>query len=355
MKHIWRIISSLLLTTILLPSVWADWSDDDSKALTQEVEAGDHGTVTSLLISVDGRILYEHYFRGTNADTLHNTRSATKTITGLLVGAAIDGGLLKGVEEKVTHFFPGLQPLQNPDRRKDDITVKDFLTMSSMLECNDFNPYSRGNEERMYITENWVEFTLNLPIKGFAPWEQRPSDSPFGRSFSYCTAGVHTLGQIVAKVTGKSLDLYATERLFTPLGITDRKWPRTILDRAGAGGGLELSTRSLAKLGSLYVNAGQFEGSQIISESWVADTLASHVGIDDGQEYGYLLWKKPIEMNGKKMMLNYMSGNGGNRVIMMPEQKLLIVLTKTDFNQRGAHQKSDKLIIEGVLKRLLDD
>lgn len=333
----------------------ADWSPDDSAGLTAETRNGDYGRVTSVMVSRHGNILYEQYFNDTDSATLHNTRSVTKTVTAMLVGAAIADGLIAGVTEPVTSYFPELQPLKNPDPRKEKITIEDLLTMSSLLECNDSNRYSRGNEERMYVMEDWVGFTLDLPIKGFEPWVTRPEDSPYGRSFSYCTAGAHTLGQIVARASGTGLDAYAAKRLFAPLGIVDVKWPRTGLNRAGAGGGLELTTRALMKLGSLYVTEGVFDGAQLLPASWITASLKTSVEAGRGREYGYLLWKKQVTAGGRSITLNYMSGNGGNRVVFVPEEDLVIVLTKTDYSQRGMHEAADRLIEEGVLARLFSN
>src|SRR5205814_3173094 len=134
----------------------------------------------SVLIARHGKVVYEGYFNGTEASTLLNTRSATKSITDILIGIAIDKHFISGANARILSFFPDKQPLQNPDPRKAQITIEDFLTMSSLLECNDDNNFSRGNEERMYIMEDWVKFTLDLPVKGFAPWEDKPTDSKYG-------------------------------------------------------------------------------------------------------------------------------------------------------------------------------
>ena len=295
------------------------WTFDDAEALTQEIRAGDYQTVTSVIVQQNNETLYEAYFNGADRATLHDTRSATKTIAGLLVGIAIDQGLISSAQTPIESFFTDYFPTQNMDRRKREITLEDFLTMSSLLECNDFNPYSRGNEERMYITEDWVRFTLDLPIKGFAPWETRPNQTPFGRSFSYCTAGVHVLGQIIARASHQTLPDYASEFLFAPLNISNVEWQFTSLDRATTAGGIRLSSRSLAKLGSLFLSQGQYKEQKVVSADWVRSSLASHADVGDGHEYGYLLWKRETMLRDSIVTSHFMSGNGGNHVVAIPE------------------------------------
>jgi CubicO group peptidase (beta-lactamase class C family) len=134
-------------------------------AMERAIRAGDFPKLTSVTIARHGKLVYEGYFGETDGGTLHNTRSATKTITGMLLGIAIEKGWVAGVDAPVVGFFSDKRPFANPDPQKEAITLEDLLTMSSVLECNDWDDESRGNEERMYVEKDWVKFTLDLPLR----------------------------------------------------------------------------------------------------------------------------------------------------------------------------------------------
>jgi len=322
------------------------------QAMETSIRSGEFKKIGSILIARHGKLVYEAYFDDPDAAALRDTRSATKSVTDILVGIAIDKGLLSGVDAPILSFFPDKQPVQNPDPRKSKITIEDFLTMSSLLECDDWNDFSRGNEERMYIMEDWIQFTLDLPIKGFAPWAKKPSESPYGRSFSYCTAGVTTLGGVLERATKTPVPEFAQKNLFAPLGIQKAEWKFSSLGLALAGGGLQLQSRDLLKLGQLYLNSGVWNGSRIVSERWVKTSTEAHARIDEQTEYGYLWWLKSFKSGEKSYPAFYMSGNGGNKVAVFRGLDMVAVLTSTNYNAKGMHEQTERLLTGYILASL---
>jgi CubicO group peptidase (beta-lactamase class C family) len=346
----------MFVAALLAPAVAAGGSFSlsavDRKNITEHIESGIYGTVTSMLILHEGEPVYEFYAEGIGASTLHNTRSVTKTVTGMTVGHAVDSDLLD-VDEPVLRFFGELMPLDNPDPRKDAITTEDLLTMSGPLECDDWNSFSRGNEERMYIVEDWPSFFWDLPIRGYPDWAPRTRSAPYERAFSYCTAGVQMLGEIVERASGTRFADYVTEHLFGPLGIETYRWAVNGEGQEHFGGGLELRTRDLARFGELQRNGGLHEGRRLLSRAWSEASVRPHTRVPDSpDEYGYLWWLPSYEVGGTAFRGAAMSGNGGNRVLVLGDFGITAVITKTDFNSPGMHATTDALIATEIVQRL---
>lgn len=337
---------------LLALAVGADAADFG--AVTAAVKAGDFKQITSVLVARHGSVVYEQYFDGDGADGLRNTRSVTKTVAGMLVGAAIERGLLR-LDSPVLPWFKDRRPLANPDPRKARITVEDLLTMSSMVECDDDNQYSRGNEERMYLVEDWSRFYLELPVRGFPDWVPRPERQPYGRAFSYCTAGVTLLGPILERATRRSVPAFADDVLFKPLGITQHHWQLQPSGTAMTGGGLGLRTQDLWKLGQLYLNGGSWQGRQVLPAAWVRRSIAPHAHVRDGVDYGYLWWLQPFTVGERTIATFAMSGMGGNKVYVLPELDAVVVITSANFGIQGAHPLTEKLLTTRVLPAVLDE
>lgn len=286
--------------------------------MSEPARFSDYGTITSVVVSQGGEVVLEEYLDG-DVSTLRNTRSCTKTVAGMLVGMAIDRGIVAGVETSLQELLGEPAP---------PVKLRDLLTMSSCLDCDDWDDASPGNEELMYPQEDWLGFALRLPLRG-------------STGFSYCTAGVVALGVALERALGEPLSTFAERELFTPLGIERARWVYTPKGVTSMAGGLELTSRSLLRLGELYLGGGE----DLIPAKWVAESIRPHARIDDEMEYGYLWWLR--EYGGESCF--FMTGMGGNRVHVLPETRRVAVITTTNFGRRDAHDLSDRLLEEQIL------
>ncbi|MGI8706317.1 MAG: serine hydrolase domain-containing protein [Sphingomicrobium sp.] len=322
-------------------------------ALDAAVRSGEFQKTTSVVVMRNGEIVHEAYYRG-DSETLRNTRSLTKTVAALLVGAAIDRGHIPNIQQPVMRWFGHYRPIDNPDPRKERITIEDFLTMSSLLECDDENSFSRGNEERMYLVEDWAKFALDLPVKGFAPWVTPPSRSPYGRAWSYCTAGVTTLGALLERATGKRLPPYADEVLHRPLGIESSEWQITPAGFAQAGGGTSYRTRDLARIAELIRNGGEWNGRQVISRQFIQAMTRPQAHVSDERgDYGYLTWLPTYNTGPRSFRALAMLGAGGNWAVIIPELRVVAVITSENFGNRDAHALSQRLLEQMILPAIM--
>lgn len=351
-----RFMIFLFVVYLINITAWAQPSEHqlimDKANVSAKIDAGDYGAVSSLWIEQHGEVLFYQHFRGTDKSTHHNMRSVGKTVTGMLLGAAIDDGFISDINQKVAQFFPELQPFENVDIRKDNIELEHLLSMSGPLECDDFNNFSRGNEERMYIVEDWSKFFWDLPLKNRPSWEIPEDNGEHERLFSYCTAGAQLIGEVVERVAGRSAPDYAKTRLFDAIGITKPKWNFAATGKAHLGGGLELTTTDWAKIGRLLVNYGDHQGTQILSRSWIESSFSNYTQTEPGTGYGYFLWRPEYKLGGKTYVANMMSGTGGNRIYILPEHGVVAVITKNNFRDRQGHNTSDDLFLKEIVARL---
>jgi CubicO group peptidase (beta-lactamase class C family) len=278
----------------------------------------DYGRITSVVVSRGGEVVVEEYLEG-GRETLRNTRSVTKTVAGMLLGLAIERGVVAGVDVRLEELL---------DEPAPPVTLRDLLTMSSCLDCDDWDDASPGNEERMYPTDDWLGFALGLPLRETT-------------GFSYCTAGVVALGIGLERTLGEPLSEFAQRELFTPLGIERAEWVKTPRGESSTAGGLELTSRSLLRLGELYLR----DGEGLVTGEWVAESIRPQARIDAETEYGYLWWLK--EYAGEPCF--FMTGMGGNRVHVFPGRELVAVITTANFDRRDAHALSDRLVESEIL------
>jgi CubicO group peptidase (beta-lactamase class C family) len=275
--------------------------------------------VDSMVVARHGKLIAEGYFNGFGRESLHDLRSTGKSVTSALAGIAIEQGLF-GVDDPISQHIPQFDRHDNMNARKRAIHVYHLLNMNSGLDCNDWVSSSRGNEERMYDTRDWVGFILDLPM-AYDP----------GVATSYCTGGVVVLGYIISQKSGMALDAYANSYLFGPLGISDSGWRRSPDGAATGGGGLRLKPRDAAKFGQLYLNGGTWNGARVIPEAWVQLSKQRLYSLG-GDRYGFLWWKRSFSHASGNVDSFFTSGNGGNFIFVIPSLDLVVVFTGSNYN-----------------------
>jgi len=317
----------------------------DFAGLEAAVAAGAYPATTGVLVLRDGRSAYEHYFGAGAPGRLNDTRSATKTVVALAVGAALADGAIKSVDDAVWPLFATEGYAATPAARA--ITWRDLLTMTSSRDCDDNND-TPGNEENMYPQENWKAFFWSLPDRegwaragdGLGPWR-------------YCTAGSFILGQAVERAAGERIDDYVARRIFAPLGITRAAWDKSPSGEIQTGGGLELTLRDLGKLARLILDRGAYGGAQILPAAWIDEMTTARRDAFAGMRYGYQMWTRDYASPCGVRTAWFMAGNGGNHALVFPADRLVVVVTRERYNTRTMHPETFAMVETQILPALV--
>ncbi|MBN2442754.1 MAG: serine hydrolase, partial [Spirochaetales bacterium] len=288
--------------------------------------------INSMIVVKNGYIVAEAY-RYPYTEASHNHFfSCTKSVTSALVGIAMKDGYIRDEEVKVKDIFAGRNIL-NMDKRKESMTLKDLLTMSSGLEWKEWYDNSAASSmTQINQNDDWIQYVLNCVM-----------DVQPGTKFHYNSGVSHLLSGIIRETTGIKTGDYARERLFNVLGITDYFWQTDPQGNVVGGWGLWMKCRDMAKFGLLYLNKGKWEGKQIIPAGWVATSTKKQMedrsSFYQPYDYGYQWW---VDKKGKFYTA---WGYGGQIVTVIPDKNLVIVTASMLPPQKG----SDPITIASTL------
>ena len=316
---------------------YVNMSADTLSKLIQLIRTTPPNDFRGIVIIKGNELILEEYFNTYWRETIHDIRSAGKGITALLLGIAIDRGLVQNIDQSIYDFFPLAQ-------RRADITIRHLLAMSSGMDADD-DEASAGATSNWLTSEDWVSFALSLPMK-FPP----------GEKYVYNDVCPMLVGAIIEETSGKKLADFAYENLFSPLGIREFYWYTAKNGRTGPMGNLYLTTLDFAKMGQLVLNKGEWDGKKVISSERIDEIISARFDISNedpfATSYGHFWFKTTKQVNGRAFDCIYASGNGGNLLFVVPDENLVVSLTSSADGQGYGAQRSHN-IFEYVLKSLV--
>ena len=343
---------------------WQPVAPDDAgfapgleRKLAAGIESGLLRGLHAVLVARGDRLALERYDTGPDElwgrpvgpvsfgpDSLHDLRSVTKSIVGLLYGIALDRGLVPPPEAPLLAAVPEYPDLA-ADPLRARLTIGHALTMTLGLEWDEARPYTdpANSEIAMEQAADRCRFALDRPVVA----------EP-GRRWIYSGGCTALIGALIARGTGRSLPDFAREALFEPLGITNFAWSAGRDGVASAASGLRLRARDLLRIGTLVLGQGAVRGQRIVSQQWLQASLTPAVATGDGLHYGRLWFlgtaSAPAFSDPRPWAAGF--GNGGQRLWLMPDADLAVVTFAGSYNAPDAWMSPTRVWREIVLANL---
>jgi len=296
----------------------------------------------SLVIARRGKLILEEHFYGYHSDKPHDLRSASKSVTGIMVGQAIDEVKDLSLESPVYPIFSELT--KTNDLNKKDLKLKHLISMSSGFACDDNDDESPGREDRMQEEQDWWKYTLDLSMP------HKP-----GSVAAYCSAGMNLAAGIISKKTDEWLPEFFRSRLAEPLQIDHYHMNLDTLGHGYGGGGIHMRPRDFLKFAQTILDNGKWNDRQIVSATWVKQLQTPHASVNQTNDYSYSWWQGQLPYQGDKVKYFSASGNGGQLLIVVPKLELVIAINGGNYGDYGTWRHfRDKLVPEKVFTAILD-
>lgn len=308
------------------PSLDTETNENDLEQIFAEAES--INSLRSLIIQQNGEVISERYFKGRTPNRAFNIKSASKSIIGLLTGIAIEEGFIPSIDEPISTYFPDYFE-ENPDPKKESITVRNLLSMQAGL---------RSTSSRYYgawvMSDNWVEYALDQDFI-----------TDIDGRMVYSTGTSHLLSVIITKATGMSTKAFAEQYLFDPMGIEVGGWDRDPQGYYMGGNNMALKPTDLLKIGQMLIDDGIWDGEQIITKDWIVDSFKTYTFSNyNPYGYGYQWWNK--ETAGYTTFFAW--GHGGQYIMMVPELDAVVVMTSsvTNASRRRTYKRPVFVLLE---------
>jgi len=313
-----------------------------------------NANVHGVVIVRSGKLVFEQYFAGYDepwggssgryefdANTLHDLRSVTKSIVSLLLGIALNRNLIASLDEPVTKYFPEYAEVKAPGW--DKITLRHLLKMASGLQWDENLPWNDKNDEwHLANDSDPLSYVFQKPF-AFAP----------DTFFTYNGGGTDLLGKVIEKASGVRIDAFANEVLFRPLGITDWQLKEYRNGKQATAAGLRLRPRDAAKIGQLVLNKGAWDGRQIVSAGWIAESVKPRFQATNMFGglfyYGYQWWIGRTLVDDREIKWVAGQGLGGQRLIIVPDHALVMMVTQGLYPSGRQGQATLDLLANFVL------
>ncbi|WP_444998547.1 serine hydrolase domain-containing protein [Aliikangiella sp. IMCC44359] len=270
--------------------------------------------IDSLLIAKNGKLIYESYFNDGAINKPHHMASLGKSFLSALVGIALEKGILTSVEQNITHLLPLREYLDlELDKNKKNIKLKNFLTMSSGLQCGNIKNYQTHCGFEMQTKEKPIRWLMSLPMQ-FKP----------GSQFQYNDASPQVVAAIINYRSGQNISDFAEQYLVKPLGLSRN----VFLDG-------KATSRDMLKFGLLYLQQGKYNGLQIVSRKWIESSTTPQYFFNQKSNllgYGFYWWVKVFKVGDATVLGYYGAGNGGQYIFVFPEINMVIVMTGSNYN-----------------------
>jgi CubicO group peptidase (beta-lactamase class C family) len=295
--------------------------------------------VDGVLIARHGKLALEEYFHAEHRDKPHETRSASKSMTATLVGAAMQAGAPLKLSTPVYQIMNDGRFPADLDPLKRAMTLDHLLSMSSGYYCDDSDEKAPGREDTMWDSgeRNFYQFALRLPMA------TRP-----GEKAVYCSTNPNLALGVLERATGES-PLYTFERLIAgPLRIRDYGWGTDPAGNAYGGGGAHFLPRDFMKIGQLMLNEGMWEGRRILGKDFVARASSPLYQIGK-RGYGLAWWYYDLPYKDRTVRAFAALGNGGQNVFVVPDLDLVIAVYASNYGDRVLFTIQDDIVPNQIL------